>query len=146
MSGLDAAARLHPASSTPDQFVELYVPDPAPYLTLFVDCLGYRVESRLDGWIDLRRDGDRLLLNSEDEQQLGEDHPFAGGREVDTRGYGVELAIVVDDDLVEICERVRERGIGLKIETVRMRPWGVRDFRVMTTDGYYIRVTERQRA
>jgi hypothetical protein len=142
MTGPGDAAGPVGETPTPDQFVELYVPDPGPYLALFVDCLGYRVARSLDGWIDLRRAGDRVLLNSEDETQLGETHPFAAHRTADVRGYGVELALVVDGDLDALFERVRK--IGWSMEPIQMRPWGVCDFRVLTAHGYYIRVTERQ--
>ena len=128
------------ATATPDQFVELYVPQVEPYIVLFVDCLGYELVRNVDGWVDLRRPGARLLLNAEDPAQLKADHPFAEHRTVSSRGYGVELAIVVDD-IVGACERVAR--LGWAMEPLQKRPWGVRDFRVITSDGYYIRVTER---
>jgi len=128
------------ATAIPDQFVELFVPQTAPYVELFVDCLGYEVVHNLDGWVDLRRPGARLLLNAENPAQLKADHPFAEHRTATSRGYGVELAIVVDD-----LEPAHERAarLGWPIGPMQKRPWGVRDFRLTTSDGYYIRVTER---
>jgi hypothetical protein len=131
-----------PDRSSPDQFVELYVRDPADYLRLFTRCLGYQVARTLDGWMDLRRAKDRILLNFEEGAQLGDDHPFREHHTAASCGYGVEIAIVVDADLEAMFECISD--IGWRMEPVKMREWGVRDFRVTTTEGYYLRITERQ--
>ncbi len=130
-----------PGSFTaPTQFVELYVRDLDPYVELFAGCLDYLQVRRIGGWCDLRRPGDRILLNAEDGDRLHLEHPFRGHRGVERRGYGLELAIAVPD-VDASYERVAR--LGWKMEAPRRRAWGTRDFRVRTDDGYYLRITER---
>lgn len=53
---------------------------------------------------------------------------------------GVEIVIEVDD-LVEEREMVLEAGWRLD-DDIEMQEWGLRDFRILDPDGYYIRITE----
>lgn len=52
---------------------------------------------------------------------------------------GVELVLEVED-LDSDRERVRAAGWPV-VEDVQMRPWGLRDFRLLDPDGYYWRIT-----
>ncbi|HET9871869.1 MAG TPA: VOC family protein [Propionibacteriaceae bacterium] len=54
---------------------------------------------------------------------------------------GVELVLEVDD-LDSELDRVRSRGWPIEEELTR-RPWGLRDFRLLDPNGYYLRITER---
>jgi predicted enzyme related to lactoylglutathione lyase len=54
---------------------------------------------------------------------------------------GVELVLEVDDVEAELG-RVRERGWPVE-EDLTLRPWGLRDFRILDPAGYYLRITER---
>ena len=57
------------------------------------------------------------------------------------RGLGVEIVLEVDD--VDGCqERVADSGHPI-LEPLQERPWGLRDFRIIDPDGYYLRVTSR---
>jgi uncharacterized glyoxalase superfamily protein PhnB len=47
------------------------------------------------------------------------------------------------EDLDALYERVRASGYAIH-ETLVMRPWGLRDFRLVDPDGYYLRVTEKR--
>lgn len=52
---------------------------------------------------------------------------------------GVELVLEVED---LDSERARVGSAGWPVvEDVRMRPWGLRDLRLLDPDGYYWRVT-----
>lgn len=54
---------------------------------------------------------------------------------------GVELVLEVDD---LTTERARVAGAGWPVvDEVAPRPWGLRDFRLLDPDGYFLRVTER---
>jgi catechol 2,3-dioxygenase-like lactoylglutathione lyase family enzyme len=57
---------------------------------------------------------------------------------------GVELVLEVDD-VEEELERVRAGGWPLEDE-LTVRPWGLRDFRLLDPNGYYLRVTGRDPA
>ena len=54
---------------------------------------------------------------------------------------GVEIVIEVEDVDAEAAT-VSQEGWPLD-EPVTERPWGLRDFRVLDPDGYYIRITSR---
>jgi lactoylglutathione lyase len=82
------------------------------------------------GYLELRRGG----------VQLG----AAARAEVDDRTArrpptGVELVLEVDD---LDAERARVAAAGWPVEEdVVLRPWGLRDFRVLDPSGYYLRIT-----
>jgi catechol 2,3-dioxygenase-like lactoylglutathione lyase family enzyme len=54
---------------------------------------------------------------------------------------GVELVLEVDDVEGEL-DRVRGRGWPIE-EQLTVRPWGLRDFRLLDPNGYYLRITQR---
>jgi lactoylglutathione lyase len=54
---------------------------------------------------------------------------------------GVELVLEVDDVDVERI-RVADAGWPVQDEVTR-RPWGLRDFRLLDPDGYFVRITDR---
>jgi catechol 2,3-dioxygenase-like lactoylglutathione lyase family enzyme len=55
---------------------------------------------------------------------------------------GVELVLEVDD---VVAERTRVVAAGWPLEEdLTDRPWGLRDFRVLDPDGYYLRLTHRR--
>lgn len=51
------------------------------------------------------------------------------------------------DDVDAAYKRARERirAWEAELESITDRPWGLRDFRIIDLDGYYVRVTEGQR-
>jgi len=53
----------------------------------------------------------------------------------------VELVLEVDDVEAEL-DRVRSRGWPIE-EELTVRPWGLRDFRLLDPNGYYLRITQR---
>jgi catechol 2,3-dioxygenase-like lactoylglutathione lyase family enzyme len=56
------------------------------------------------------------------------------------RGVGVEVVLEVDD-LEAAYALVRRAGVR-PVEAPCERPWGLRDFRILDPDGYYLRVTD----
>lgn len=79
-----------------------------------------------------------LLL---DPNELPRGHPFHGKLTGTGQGLGVEIGLVVADlDKAFAAARKHE---GWRISSgIALRPWGVRDFRVLSPDGYYLRFTE----
>lgn len=55
------------------------------------------------------------------------------------RGFGVELVIMVDD-LDDTYLRAQQ--LGAVVEELKMKPWGLRDFRAADPFGYYLRFNE----
>jgi uncharacterized glyoxalase superfamily protein PhnB len=56
-----------------------------------------------------------------------------------TAGIGVEIVLEVED--LERCEWLARVADAL-VEPLQRRPWGLRDFRLVDPDGYYVRATE----
>ena len=74
------------------------------------------------------------------DEALPGSHPLRSrGRE--RRGVGVEIVIEVDD--VEAAHRRAVEAGWPVLTPLSDRPWGLRDFRMLDPDGYYIRVTSR---
>lgn len=120
-------------------FVELYVPDPAYYVRIFQDALGFAV-TRDDGdFVELRSSRGIVLLNRFDEPDPG--HPFERYR--DQRcGLGVEIGIFSDSRGALEASWREARGIeGCEVSPIIEQEWGMTDFRILTPHGYYLRVT-----
>lgn len=124
---------------TGDLRLELFCEDVGRALAFYTDILGFSALPSDDPtYRPLERDGIRLALQSI--EVLPDDHPLLdGGRRV-PRGNGVELVLEVDD-LEDLYERVQAR-IHLH-EPLQARAWGLRDFRVVDPEGYYLRFTHR---
>ena len=56
------------------------------------------------------------------------------------RGYGVEIVIPVDD-IEAYYQQVRQ--CATVVSELKLRPWGVKDFRIADPFGFYLRITER---
>lgn len=56
------------------------------------------------------------------------------------RGYGIEIVIPVDD--VEASYQQAKQFAHIS-STLKLQPWGVKDFRIEDPFGFYLRVTER---
>jgi catechol 2,3-dioxygenase-like lactoylglutathione lyase family enzyme len=118
-------------------FVELYVTDLPYYVALFRDGLGLEVVDDDGGFVKLQSRHATVMLNTGGE--LGDSHPFARFVDAPRRGLGVELGFVTGD-----LERARQallRIPGHTVSDVTHQPWGMSDFRVLTREGYYLRVT-----
>lgn len=118
-------------------FFELYVRDLRSYKRLFHEALGMTLAEDEDDFVKLKSSHGTVLLNAMDD--LPATHPFAGFKERPTRGFGVELGVVIDD-----LDRAWERAKTLDdctVTDIATQPWGMRDFRVTTMEGFFVRVT-----
>jgi len=57
-----------------------------------------------------------------------------------TRGYGVELVVMVDN--IETYYK-KVKSFANVVEPLKLRPWGLKDFRATDPFGYYIRFTSK---
>lgn len=93
----------------------------------------------------------KLIKHDGDYAYLRRDHIFIGAIETGSTetleqkesyrrpGKGVEIVIEVDD-----VDKERDFivGKGWKLDSdVELQPWGLRDFRLVDPDGYYLRIT-----
>jgi len=116
--------------------VEIFPGDLAVSVGFYVDVLAFDVaRNERDAsppYAALRRDDVRLGLSA---------RPPIADPEQRRPPAGVELVLEVDDLR---AERRRVAAAEWPVtEDVTLRPWGLRDFRLLDPDGYYWRLTTR---
>jgi lactoylglutathione lyase len=122
-------------------FMELATKKVDEYETFFGSVAGFQVVYRKPGYIQAQSEHAELTFI--DPAYWGPGHPFHGKVTGSGMGVGIEIGIVVADIEKAHAAAVKFKDKGWPITTgIVMRPWGVRDFRVMTPDGYYLRFTE----
>lgn len=120
--------------------IELFVAAAAPYGPLLGEVLGLTpraVTPQVTLW-----EGRATVILHEDHDGLPPDHPFtaplrAGAR----RGVGVEICLEVDDIEGVFAKAGGLAGFEVAAPLAR-QPWGLRDFRLVTPDGYYLRIMD----
>ncbi len=118
-------------------FFELYVVDVAHYVAIFRGALGFRVIEEEDDFVKLRSSHGTVLLNAM--KDLPSDHPFVAYRSQASRGYGVEMGFVT-----RALEPAREAALaipGCVVTEITHQEWGMSDFRILSREGYFFRVT-----
>jgi lactoylglutathione lyase len=122
-------------------FMELGTTHVEEYFTFFESVADFRLMSRQPGYLVARSDLAELTFI--DPKFWSGSHPFNGKLTGSGQGLGIEIGIVVAD-LDKACAaalKFKDKGWPISTGIVR-RPWGVRDFRVLAPDGYYLRFTE----
>jgi catechol 2,3-dioxygenase-like lactoylglutathione lyase family enzyme len=120
--------------------LELFVSDLNASIGFYEQALGFRLERHEAGYSSLRRGN--VVLGLGPIAKL----PVRGGgagftQELLSRGRGAGVEIVLEvDDLDAEFERVTLADHRV-VESVKARPWGLRDFRLADPDAYYLRVT-----
>lgn len=111
-------------------FLELSVSDLPEHLNFFGKVAGYKVTQRDNNFAVLETDRGQLLLSGFNFKRV----------KAGERVPGVEIGLVVGD--LDATHAAAAK-FGWRItEGIEKQPWGVRDFRVLTPDGYYLRFTE----
>lgn len=122
--------------------VELHVPDFAP-AKRFYGGLGFAVAREepaggANGYLVMTHGADVLRFWPGTEAVEGH-HYFGRYPPTTKRGYGVEIVLTFED-LDAAFASAQE--LGTIVEPIRVRPWGLRDFRVEDPYGFYVRCTE----
>ena len=91
------------------------------------------------GYAEMHSDLAELLLIHPDELPKG--HPFHGKLVGSGQGLGVEIGLVVADLDKTYAAALKHKDWRIA-SGIALRPWGERDFRVLSPDGYYVRFTE----
>jgi hypothetical protein len=122
-------------------FMELGTARVDDYFSFFEAVAGFRLTRRMDGYIDSRSDLAELTFVHP--KFWGGGHPFNGKITGSGQGIGIEIGIVVADLDKSYAAALKFKDKGFPISTgIVRRPWGVRDFRVLASEGYYFRFTE----
>ena len=118
--------------------LELFVEDVQRSTDFYLRVFGFQVGAHgSDDYTMLVKGHAVIAFNRLD--ALDHDHPLRN-RVDEKLGRGVEIVLSVDD--VEAAFEVAQKEC-LAISDLAIRPWGLRDFRVIDPDGYYIRVSGR---
>lgn len=124
--------------------VELFVSQPLATVAFYERLLGFELERQGDDYWSLRNGSVALGVGAAESLEHGHHflRPSAAGS---ARGVGVELVLELPslEAVDTMYERIRSdvEAAGGRIEPAMNRAWGLRDFRVVDPDGYYIRVT-----
>lgn len=120
-------------------FVELFTQDLSGYINFFQAVAGFKLIRKEGTFVQLQSERSEILLNSTKIFPKG--HPFRGKVPGQSRVVVVEIGIVVADlDKAHATAR-KFKGWRL-VAGIARQPWGPRDFRVLSPDGYYLRFTE----
>jgi len=122
--------------------LELFVDDLAGSIAFYTEVLGFEVVRCTDRYASLRRGRVVLGLGPVGKLPARVTGPgFTQDRLRANRGAGVEIVLELDSvtELTELHDRCRYQG--LVVEPLQDRPWGLRDFRLVDPDGFYLRIT-----
>lgn len=118
---------------------ELFVSDLDVSRRFYTDVLGFTPEPKgASSYLSLTLGS--LTLSIQGSTALPPEHHFDRNALAGRRGVGVELVLEVAD--VDAAYRRVLRSGWSRYEGMVARPWGLRDFRVIDPDGYYLRITE----
>ena len=104
----------------------LAVHDFAAAETYFVEKLGFTIRSRVEGWLFLSLDNFHLLIGDCKGEMLA--------RETNNHSY---FAYVNCEGIDELFETYRARGVEF-VQPLADKPWGQREFGVITPEGHRI--------
>ena len=119
---------------------ELFVQEMGVAVAVYTGAMGFDLLCEEPGYASLRR-GEVILGLGPISKLPAEDEYFTRHISGHRRGLGVELVLEVDD-LDGYHARILASEYEIS-EPLRERPWGLRDFRVVDPDGYYLRITSR---
>ena len=122
--------------------MELFVEDMDVSVRFYRDVLGFQVDRRAEDYVSLRRGVVGLGLGPVAKlPEQTEGQGFTRQRLNGDKGAGVEIVLELDglDELRALYEHCQQRA---EIsEDLRLRSWGLHDFRLADPDGYYLRIT-----
>ncbi|WP_076477991.1 VOC family protein [Williamsia sterculiae] len=116
---------------------EIFPDDLGPAIDFYTRVLGFDIIR------DCRADPDPYAALRRGDAVIGlSPRSLTGDRRHRRPPVGVELGIEVDD-LDAAYARVRTEGWRVE-EPITQRPWGVRDFRILDPDAYYLCIREHE--
>jgi predicted enzyme related to lactoylglutathione lyase len=114
-------------------FLELDCYDLTSHIDFFKTVTGFEVNQKVGNFVTLHSEVGEILLNG------------VGGKAKDKpdryQGPRVEIGMVVGDLDKAFAEAKKHKGWTIAAGIVK-QSWGVRDFRVYSPEGYYLRITE----
>jgi len=125
-----------------EMYLELHVPDFEAvkefYAKLGFSVVWERKPEGKKGYLILKRDQSILCFWAGNKEVYNQSY-FKRYSKNTTRGYGVEIVIPVSD--VEKLHKQIQKVTPV-VEKLKVRPWGLKDFRIIDPFGFYLRFTE----
>lgn len=129
-------------SAQNNALIELHVPD-FEKAKEFYGRLGFKVvwerkPEMSKGYLVMRLDNNILCFYAGNEHVWN--HSYFGKWPRKTkRGYAVEIVLIVKD-LKTVYSKAKK--IAKTVQGMKLKPWGLKDFRVEDPFGFYVRITE----
>jgi predicted enzyme related to lactoylglutathione lyase len=114
-------------------FLELDCHELSSHIDFFKAVAGFEVNQKDGNFVTLHSERGEILLNGVGGKAKEKPDRYQGPR--------VEIGIVVGDLDKAFAEAKKQTGWKIAA-AIAKQSWGVRDFRVYSPEGYYIRVTE----
>ncbi|WP_156291880.1 VOC family protein [Oceanobacillus salinisoli] len=117
--------------------MELFVKDIEKSMEFYSNVLGFSLPKDTNkSYISVRND--EVVIGLGEMKNLPESHPLKApdGQQI---GLGVEIVLEVED-VKAVYNKVLAKEYPIQARLTR-RPWGLKDFRIMDPDGYYLRIT-----
>jgi len=120
--------------------LELFVADLDVSIRFYERALGFRLARREPDYAGLELGDATIGLGPVAKLPAHAVGPgFTRERLAREHGAGVEIVIGVAD--VDATFKAAQQAGARVVEPLQDRPWGLRDFRVLDPDGYYLRIT-----
>jgi lactoylglutathione lyase len=119
--------------------LELFVEDLKKSIRFYEDIIGLTFSKKNETGAMIKQDHFSLLLTYDN--ILDEKHYFKKGG-LHPKGKGVEV-IIVSDDIEKLYNRVLEKDYPIE-SNLELQSWGMKDFRIVDPDGYYLRLTSHK--
>jgi catechol 2,3-dioxygenase-like lactoylglutathione lyase family enzyme len=120
--------------------LEIYVRDVSMTVNFLVEIFGFEIEYQQEDFANIWLGRTRLILNELKLPEFTSPNPVLNDGAINHLGSGSEIVISVEN-LEEIYDKV-QNSIAKEVGQIKQQKWGLRDFRFLLPDGYYIRVTE----
>jgi len=120
--------------------LELFVADVSASIDFYREVLNFQVIGEVSTDYTVLSNGE-AVISVNNREALGPDHPLraVNGERL---GLGVEIVLSVED-VEDVFEAAKTSGH--PVSELALQPWGLRDFRIMDPDSYYVRVTSNQK-
>ncbi|MGG2106855.1 VOC family protein [Lysinibacillus pakistanensis] len=116
--------------------LELFVEDLQKSISFYEEIIGLTFHNKTEVSAIIKMKNFALLLTSDN--VLNENHYFKKGG-LRPKGKGVEVVILLDN-IEQTYQRVLDKHYPVESSLV-LQSWGMKDFRIIDPDGYYLRLT-----
>lgn len=119
---------------------ELFVTDTEKSVAFYRDVLGFTELQSFGNYYPVKNGDVTIGIGSA--SGLKTNHYFQPEITSQRKGIGVEIVLEVDD-VEALFEQVKKSGYPIA-EELQQQEWGLRDFRLVDPDGYYLRITSKK--